>query len=82
MLAQCLRRWPNNKTSLFQHVGLLGVYCVCMFFSFLVCVYYYTLRRAATVPFLSRRLPVHINVFYTALPADHFRYKNVVLKQI
>ena len=84
MLAQRLRRWPSNKTSLFQHVGLLGVYCVCMFLSFLVCVYYYsyTLWRAAAVLFLSRRLPVHINASYTALSADHFEYKNmsVVLK--
>ena len=47
MLAQCLRRWPNIKTAVFQHVGLLDLYYVCMFLSFLVCVYYYTLWRAA-----------------------------------
>ena len=99
MLAQRLRRWPNIKTSLFQHVGLLGVYYVCspdrrntyvcirkccvsrgyyvcMFISFSVCIYYYTLWRAAANGRVCFTLPtstVHKNVN----TADHFEYQNM-----
>ena len=65
MLSQRLRRSPSIKTSLFQHVVFAGS-LLCVYVSYLLSLLILLYFMAA---FVSRRLPVHINV-NTALPAD------------